>query len=92
MSKVPFPVLQLAARKLFLDGRGQLNTNARRVAADLKSYCRVGKPQLPVDGEGRIDPIAVAVTAARRELWDRFVTILQLDAYTVANLRDDENA
>ena len=81
---------QVAARRVLFDGRGHLNADARVLAAELKKLCRVGKPQLPSTQNG-IDPLAVAALAARREIWDHFVTLLQLDPYTVVNLREDDN-
>lgn len=83
---------QVAARRLFLDGRGQLNPDARVLAADLKKFCKVDGPQIAYDGEGKVDPVATACMAARREVWNRLQAWLHLDVNTVVNLRENENA
>lgn len=81
---------RVAARKLLLDSRGELNHDARRVAAYLKRVCEVGKKAEVLDQQGRTDPVATACRAVRREVWDHLVGLLQLDVYTVVNLREED--
>ncbi len=83
---------QLAVRRLLLDGRGQLNPDARVAVGAFRRACHAAPNQhltviLP---NGSVDPIGTACAAARREVWDHFVKLLNLDDYTVANLKDEE--
>lgn len=43
------------------------------------------------DREGRVDTVATAQAAARREVWDHFVRLLHLEPYEAANLREGED-
>lgn len=84
--------VKVSLRRLCLDGKGQLNRDARRVAVILRKFCKAdGRAALvysPVTGS--IDTTATACQAARREVYDLLKRLLQLDEYTDVNLRDDE--
>lgn len=83
---------QVALRQLCLDGRGQLNPNARRILADLRRFCKAdntaGLQYSPASG--MVDPIATAAAAARREVFDRYARMLLLDQQTIVNLIDEK--
>lgn len=82
----------MAARRLFLGPDGRLNPDASVLAADLKRFCKVGGAGVaysPVSGS--VDPVATVAMAARREVWDRILNLLNLEPHEVVNLRDNEN-
>lgn len=83
---------QLAARRLLLDSKGKLNRNAVPLAVMLRSLCAAAPTQAltQYDAQGRIDPIATAAAAQRREIWDAFVKLLNLDQYEAVNLQEEE--
>lgn len=85
---------QIAIRRLLLDGKGNLNPDARVIVADLRAFCQAdGRPVIkysPVSGA--VDPVATAAAVARREVYDRLRRMLNLDDYTDINLRDDDDA
>lgn len=83
---------QLAVRRLLLDGRGQLSPDARVAVGAFKRACHAaGNQGLTVlMPNGAVDPVGTVARAARREIWDHFVKLLNLDDYTVENLRDEE--
>lgn len=82
---------QIALRRLLLDGRGELNNEARILVADMRAFCQAdGRPVIKYSPQtGVIDPVATAVAAARREVYDRYRRMLNLDDYVDINLRDD---
>jgi hypothetical protein len=81
---------QIAARRLFLSGDGKLNPDARKLAAYMARLCHA-KGRIVVHGaDGKIDPVATTAAAARREVWDDLVRLLNLDPYEIANLKDDQ--
>lgn len=81
---------QIALRRMLLNGRGELSPDGRMVAAHLKRLCHVGKPQLIVSPQtGQIDPLATVAAAAKREIWEDFKRLLNLDPYTEVNLREE---
>ena len=86
---------QIAVRRLLLDPRGLLNRDARVLAVELRKLCGpstgVGFASLTAyDREGRVDPVATAQAATRREIWDHFVRLLHLEPFETANLREEE--
>jgi hypothetical protein len=91
---VPYKRKQIALRRILLDGKGRLNQDARVIVADLRAFCQAdGRPVLkysPISGS--VDPVATAAAVARREVYDRFRRMLNLDDYTEINLRDDDDA
>ncbi len=91
----PYREKQIAARRLLLDARGNLNPDARVLAVELRKLCGpsagVAFSSMTVyDREGRVDPVATAQAAARREVWDHFVRLLHLEPFETANLREEE--
>ena len=82
---------QVAIRRLCLDGRGNLNRDAKLIAVGLKRFCRADKTSLMYSPQtGMIDPVATAAAVARREVYDYLRRLLNLDEYTEVNLREDE--
>lgn len=83
---------QLAARRLFLR-EGVMTNDARLFVFLMKKACgaRRGDRQVILDNSGSVDPIATACQAARRELFDEFVHLLNLDNYTVTNITQEED-
>lgn len=83
---------QLALRRLLLDGQGNLKPDARVALFVFKRACHAGRgTRLTVIGPNGVDPIGTVAAAARRELWDDFTTLLNLDDYQAVNLRDEED-
>jgi hypothetical protein len=80
---------QIAARRLFLDGRGKLNRDAQTLAVYFRRLTAGGQ-LTHFDNEGRIDPVATVAAAQRREVWDAIVRLLNLEPYETENLRDEE--
>lgn len=83
---------QLAVRRLFLKD-GELTNDARLFVFLMKHACGAsrGTRQVVLDDRGAVDPIATACQAARRELFDEFKNLLNLDDYTVVNLVREED-
>lgn len=83
---------QLAVRRLFLRD-GVLTNDARTFLFLMKRACHAtrGTRLVVLDNDGRIDPIATSAAAARRELYDEFIQLLNLDDYTVVNIAREED-
>lgn len=83
---------QIALRRLTLDGKGNLTREARMIVADMRAFCQAdGRPVIKYSPTtGAIDPVATAVAAARREVYDRYRRMLNLDEYVDINLRDED--
>ena len=83
---------QLAVRRLFLRD-GVLTNDARIFLFLMKRACHAtrGTRLVGMDDTGKIDPIATVAAAARRELFDEFVQLLNLDDYTVTNITREED-
>ena len=83
---------QQALRKLLLDDKGRLTPNAAVVVSDMRRFCKADGSALiqysPVSGT--VDPVATAVAAARREVFDRYVRLLGLDVRVLTNMKDDD--
>ena len=87
---------QTSARRLLLDPRGQLNRDARVLAIELRRLCGPSagvafSSLTKYDAAGRVDPIATAQAAARREVWDHFMRLVHLEPFETANLREEED-
>lgn len=92
MTDQPFSKRQVAIRRLCLNARGELNPDARRVAAHLKFLCHgpaTGR-LVRFSPSGEVDPVATVAAAARREVWDELVKLLNLDPYQTTNLQDPD--
>lgn len=82
---------QIALRRICLTGDGKLSREARLVAAYLKRFCKARGPGVAYSPTtGQVDPVATVAMAARREVYDALVTLLNLDDYTDVNLRENE--
>lgn len=81
---------QLAFRRLLLDANGNLSRDGRVVVAELRRLLGAGPGQhLTKFGPTGVDPVATVAAAQRREVWDSLVRLVNLDAYTVANIDED---
>jgi hypothetical protein len=82
---------QLAVRRLFLK-EGSPSRDARIFIWLMKRACHAtrGTRLVVIGGDGQVDPIATAAAASRRELFDEFVQLLNLDDYTVTNITHEE--
>ena len=90
MARATYRDKQIAIRRVLLDARGQLHRDGKLLAIELKRVCAVNSSQLirsPVTGQ--LDPVATACVAAKREVWDHFRRLLNLDDYSDVNLRED---
>lgn len=82
---------KLALRRLLLDKEGHLTPDGRVLAAWMRRLCGAARGQrLIVRGPDGIDPVETVAVAARRELWDDIIEMLNLDHYEVTNIREDE--
>lgn len=92
MAADQYKIKQVSLRKLCLNPKGELTADARRILADLRKFCKAdnngGLQYSPISG--MIDPIATAAAAARREVFDRYARMLNLDTYTIVNLQDNQ--
>ena len=82
---------QLAARRLFFDGRHGLNRDALVLLSAFKAQGHVGGPLIVKDATGAIDMNATLAAAARREVWDYLKRLLNLDDYQETNIRDEDH-
>lgn len=82
---------KVAARQLFLGPDGKLTANARLLLTYFRAYCHAHRSSqlIAVDATGAVDAVATTARAARREVYDRFVNLLNLDDYEVVNLQED---
>ena len=82
---------QQAARRLFLNARGELNPDGVVLAARMRRLCGVGKAKRVVYGpDGNSTMLATTIAAAKAEIWDSLVTLLHLDPRELTNLDEDE--
>lgn len=82
---------KLALRRLLLDANGNLNRDGRTLAAWMRRLCGAARGQkLIVRGPDGIDPVETVAVAARREVWDEIVEMLNLDQYEITNIREDD--
>lgn len=81
---------QVAIRRL-LTKDGELTPDGRTLALLLRRLCYAAPNQtiVALDNTGRVDETATVARAARRELWDKLVTLLNLDHYQITNLSED---
>jgi hypothetical protein len=90
-SDTAFARRQVALRRLLLDGQGNLKPEAKTVLVAFKHACHAGRgTRLTVAGPNGVDPIGTVAAAARRELWDSFITMLNLDDYQAVNIREED--
>lgn len=78
-----------AYKKIFTADTGDLNEDAKIVLADLKKFCRADSST--VMGNGKIDPMAMAILEGRREVWMRINHYLHLDEAVTINLSEVTN-
>lgn len=80
-----------AVRRIVLGPDGKLSRDGRVLALLLQRLCYAAPNQTIVaaDANGRVDETATVARAARRELWDKLVSLLNLDQYDIVNLRED---
>ena len=91
MSATPYSRKQLAIRRILLDGRGELNRDAKVLVADFRRFCRAdGQPLLIYSPQsGNLDATATVAAAARREVFDRYLAMLCVDQAVVMNVKDE---
>jgi hypothetical protein len=83
---------QVAARRLLLNARGELTPDARVLAAYLRRLCHAAPgTRLIQAGPAGVDASATVAAAARREVWDDFVKVMNLDPYELTNLGNGED-
>lgn len=84
---------QTAIRQILLGPDGKLTRNGRIALSAFKLFCFAHRSQqlTSLDAQGRVDPVAIAQRAARREVWDKLMNLLNLDDYTVANISIEED-
>jgi hypothetical protein len=83
---------QIAVRQMFLDANGRLSRNGRVALFWLKYQCHARRAdRLVVVGPNGVDPIATVAAAARRELLDQIIELLNLDDYVVVNTVSEED-
>ena len=82
---------KLALRRLLLGPDGHLTRDGRTLAAWMKRLCWASRGQkLIYRGTEGIDPVETVAIAARREVWDEIVEMLNLDQYETTNIQEDE--
>ena len=92
-SKELYARKQIAIRKLLLDEKGGIRRDARPLIADFRRFCQAGPKATLVKyspDRGGIDPIATVVAATRREIWDRYFSMLMIDPQEIADTREDD--
>lgn len=77
---------QRAYKKIFLNESGDLNEESKVVLADLKKFCRADSSTIM--GQGKIDPMAMAILEGRREVWLRINHYLHLQESVTINLSE----
>jgi hypothetical protein len=72
---------------------GVLTPDGRILIFLLKKACHAaaGDRIVVLDDKGAVDPIATACAAARREVYDEFVRLMNLDTYTTTNIINEED-
>lgn len=58
-----------AYRRLFLNDDGTVKPDAEQVLRDLEAKCGWMVTSLPVDGGGRVDPLATAAALEKRAIY-----------------------
>lgn len=82
---------KIALRRMLLDSDGHLTRDGRTLAAWVQRLCNAGRGQpLIFEGPNGIDPVDTVARAARREVWDAFVEMMNLDVYETTNLQGDD--
>lgn len=81
-------VRRQAMQQMCLGGDGKLHPNARLIAAYLHRYCGVNDDRMkfPRDATGKVDAIAMARNAGRREVFDQLVRMLAVSLEDYHNL------
>lgn len=70
--------LRQAFRHVFLHN-GQPTNDAHIVLAELRKFCYGTRPTIKMDKDGRVDPYASIAAAARQEVYQRIVMMLNLN-------------
>lgn len=79
---------RVAIRKLLLKD-GMLTRDARLLLADMRKFCKADNQGGLQHGQLGIDVNATIAAVARREVFDRYVRMLNLDHYTTTNLSEE---
>lgn len=85
-------VKRQAIQRMVIGGDGKLTRDARLVMADLRRFCHAGGndgEMFGARGATGYCPIHLARAAGRREVFDRLVKLMNLDAQTVTTLREE---
>lgn len=82
---------QIAFRRLLLTANGTPSRDGRVIIAAVRRLLGAGPRDhlTKFTAQGAIDPTATVAAAQRREVWDQLVKLINLDAYTVANIEDE---
>lgn len=88
--RVKAKVRQQALRAMCCDDRGRMTKNAQVILVYLRDFCSAdGRGnQFPRDATGAIDPIGMARSAGRREVYDLLVRVLNVKLEDRHNLED----
>ena len=79
--------LRTAFRRTFHGANGKPHEDGRVVLSELRRFCYGAKPTIKTGLDGRIDPYASVAAAARQEVYQRILDMINLDD---SDLRDME--
>lgn len=71
--------LRTAFRGTFLDPAGNPHPNGAAVLGELRRFCYGAKPTIKLGLDGKVDPYASIAAAARQEVYQRVLAMLNLD-------------
>lgn len=61
--------VMISYRRLFLNDDGTFKPDAETVLRDIEAKCGWMVSSLPIDGEGRVDPLATAAALEKRGIY-----------------------
>ena len=78
--------LRMAFRRTFNGPNGRPDQDGIAVLNELKRFCYGAKPTLKMGLDGKIDPYASIAAAARQEVYQRIMGMLDLDDEDLAHM------
>lgn len=85
MSKGPRPELVKAYKLTFAENEG-----TKLVLGDLAMFCMVQASTAQVNGQGAIDPFAMAINEGRRQVMQRITAMTEVDMGAIWSLAQRE--
>lgn len=80
-----------AYKRVFMED-GKLTVNGADVLRDLAKFCKAHEPTTRVSPVTRmVDPLAMAQTEGRREVWLRLMWHLKMDEADLINMKEDDH-